>query len=173
MKVNMKEIPTSEREVHHTTLTWIKKRGVSLDEITELTFYLQKDYVPDLTMEECYAHVEQVLKKREVQNAVLTGIQLDLLAEREQLFEPLQDMIVRDESLYGIDEILSIAILNVYGSIGLTNYGYIDRVKPGVLARLNNKNDGKIHTFLDDLVGAIAASAASRLAHHRKRQQEE
>jgi len=51
----------------------------------------------------------------------------------------------------------------------MTNYGYIDRVKPGILGRLNNREDGQIHTFLDDLVGAIAAAAAARLSHSRKR----
>ncbi|MDQ0416555.1 phosphatidylglycerophosphatase A [Croceifilum oryzae] len=161
-------IPASAKEVHQTTIEWIHRRGINESQIAELTFYLQKDFFPDLTLEECLTNVEKVLEKREVQNAVLTGIQLDILAEAGSLLEPLQDMIVRDEGLYGIDEVLSIAILNVYGSIGLTNYGYIDRVKPGILAKLNCKTDGEIHTFLDDLAGAIAAAAASRIAHNRK-----
>ncbi len=55
--------------------------------------------------------------------------------------------------------------MNVYGSIGFTNYGYIDKVKPGILEKLNDKTDGDCHTFLDDIVGAIAAAASSRLAH--------
>jgi phosphatidylglycerophosphatase A len=67
--------------------------------------------------------------------------------------------------LYGIDEIMALGIVNVYGSIGFTNYGYIDKVKPGILAKLNDHESGQIHTFLDDLIGAIAAAAASRLAH--------
>ena len=47
--------------------------------------------------------------------------------------EPLQDIIKVDDSLYGVDEVLALSILNVYGSIGFTNYGYIDRLKPGIL----------------------------------------
>jgi phosphatidylglycerophosphatase A len=164
--------PCSEKEIYDFTLNLINERGVELEEIAELTMYLQKDYYPDITLEECLSHIQQVLHKREVQNAVMTGIQLDVLAEKNLLEGPLQKLILHDESLYGVDEILSVAILNVYGSIGLTNYGFIDRVKPGVLARLNNKQSGKIHTFLDDLVGAIAASAAARLAHNRKCAQE-
>lgn len=74
-------------------------------------------------------------------------------------------MIETDEGLYGVDEILAFSIVNVYGSIGFTNYGYIDKQKPGILQELNDKSSGKIHTFLDDLVGAIAAAASSRLAH--------
>lgn len=169
MDVKIKEVPSSEMEVYQTTLEWIKNRGVSLEEIADLTLYLQKDFYTDLTIEECLEHVKQVLKKREVQNAVLTGIQLDILAEKNQLLEPLQEIIACDESLYGIDEVLSVAILNVYGSIGLTNYGFIDRIKPGVLGRLNDQSNGQVHTFLDDIAGAIAAAAASRLAHNRNR----
>ena len=41
----------------------------------------------------------------------------------------------------------------------------IDRIKPGILAKLNAHEPGIIHTFLDDIVGAMAAAAASRLAH--------
>lgn len=161
--------PVSDEKCYQTTLDWIQKRGVRLDEIAELTFYLQKDYISDLTMEECLESVKHVLTKREVQNAVMTGIQLDLLAEKKMIEEPLLSIINQDEGLYGIDEILSVAILNVYGSIGLTNYGYIDRVKPGVLARLNNHENEQTNTFLDDLVGAIAASASARIAHSRKK----
>jgi phosphatidylglycerophosphatase A len=102
----------------------------------------------------------------------LTGIQLDILAEEGKLMAPLQDMIKHDESLYGCDEILALSIVNVYGSIGFTNFGYIDKLKPGILVRLNDKKDGEIHTFLDDIVGAIAASAASRIAHRRQAERE-
>ncbi|OYD07227.1 phosphatidylglycerophosphatase A family protein [Paludifilum halophilum] len=162
----------TEDAIHATTLAWMQDRGVDLDEVAALVLYLQRDFYPDLTPEECRNHVDHVLTKREVQNAILTGIQLDRLAEEKKMDDPLLDMILRDESLYGIDEILATSILNVYGSIGMTNYGYIDRVKPGILSRLDNKSSGKIHTFLDDLVGAVAASAASRLSHNRKMEQE-
>jgi phosphatidylglycerophosphatase A len=64
-----------------------------------------------------------------------------------------------------VDEVLALSIVNVYGSIGFTNYGYVDKIKPGILAHLNDKSTGKCHTFLDDIVGAIAAAASSRLAH--------
>ena len=60
----------------------------------------------------------------------MTGIQLDILAEKEALLEPLQEIVTSDEGLYGIDEIMALSIVNVYGSIGFTNYGYIDKVKP-------------------------------------------
>ena len=72
----------------------------------------------------------------------------------------------RDEALFGIDEILALSIVNLYGSIGFTNYGYIDKVKPGIVKNLDSQVDGHCNTFLDDLVGAVAAAAAGRIAHN-------
>lgn len=143
----------------------LKERGVELKDIAELVYFLQTKYIEHLTMETCLHNVEKVLQKREVQHAVLTGIQLDIFAEKEKMMEPLQDIVHRDEGLYGIDEVLAFAIVNIYGSIGFTNYGYVDKVKPGILEKLNDPSSGEVHTFLDDIVGAVAAAAASRLAH--------
>jgi phosphatidylglycerophosphatase A len=158
----------NSEQVAQATRDWLEKRGVTIDDIAELVLFLQKDYVPGLTLETCKHNIEQVLAKREVQNAILTGIQLDILAEQKQLIVPLQDMIYHDEGLYGCDEVLSMSIVNVYGSIGYTNFGYIDKLKPGILKQLNDKHDGYIHTFLDDIVGAIAAAASSRIAHRNQ-----
>lgn len=140
-------------------------RGVSIVDIAELVMFLQIEYIPHLSLETCIESVNAVLTKREVHNTILTGIQLDILAEEDSLLQPLQSIVAKDEGLYGIDEILALSIVNVYGSIGFTNYGYIDKVKPGILKKLNDKSSGRVHTFLDDIIGAIAAAAASRLAH--------
>ncbi|MGG4034140.1 phosphatidylglycerophosphatase A [Paenibacillus cisolokensis] len=161
------------RQVAEATEQWLAKRGVTKTEIAELAYFLQKDYFPELTIEECLENVDAVLSKREVQNAVLTGIQLDILAEEGKLMSPLQEMIRNDEGLYGCDEVLALSIVNVYGSIGFTNFGYIDKLKPGILLKLNNKTDGQTHTFLDDIVGAIAASASSRIAHRKQAERED
>jgi phosphatidylglycerophosphatase A len=147
---------------------WLQERGVALEDIAELVFIIQKDYIPGLTVAECVKSVEKVLEKREVQNAILTGIQLDRLSEEGKLVSPLQEMVENDEKLYGCDEVLALSIVNVFGSIGFTNFGYLDKVKPGILTKLNNKGGPMLHTFLDDIVAAIAASASSRLAHNRQ-----
>lgn len=166
------EYSLNSRKVAEATEMWLKRRGVSKEEIGELVLYLQRPYYPDLTMEECLESVERVLSKREVQNAVLTGIQLDVLAEEGKLIPPLQDIVLNDEGLYGCDEVLSLSIVNVYGSIGYTNFGYIDKQKPGILKRLNEKNGKDVHTFLDDIVGAVAAAASSRIAHRKQEEKE-
>lgn len=143
----------------------LAERGVHIQAIGDLVYQLQIQHISGLTLEQCCDSVEHVLAKREVQHALLTGIALDQLAEQGQLPSPLQEIITGDESLYGVDEILALAITNVYGTIGLTNFGYLDKVKPGILAELDS-HQGHVHTFLDDLIAGVAAAAAARLAHN-------
>lgn len=157
----------SEAKLYKHTLHLLNERGVTINDIAQLVYFLQSNYFPDITVEQCELHVKKVLEKREVQNALITGIQLDKLAEKGLLETPLQEMIFHDEGLYGVDEILSLAIVNVYGSIGFTNYGFIDKMKPGILKKLNAHENGQVHTFLDDIVGAIAAAASSRIADRK------
>ncbi|MBI9009955.1 MAG: phosphatidylglycerophosphatase A [Tenericutes bacterium] len=149
-------------------LNLLVSRGVELKDISEIVYDLQKKYVPDLDLKTCDDAIHRVLDKREVQNAILTGIELDVLAEKKLLSEPLQTLIDNDNPLYGIDEILVLSICNVYGTIGLTNFGYVDKMKPGIIGRLDEmgKKTDKCHTFLDDIIGAIAAAAASKIAHN-------
>jgi len=143
----------------------LKSRGVLLDDIADCVLFLQQKHHPEILKEEIVEIVEGILKKREVQHAVLTGIALDIGAERNELFDPeLCDILTSDFSLYGVDEVLAYGICNLYGSIALTNYGYIDREKPCIIGRLNN-DKSQCNCYLDDIVGAIAAAAASKLAH--------
>lgn len=145
----------------------LKQRGVKLEDVAEITFDLQKKYIPNLTLEYCLDHVKKVVKKREVQHAVITGVELDVLAEKGLLSEPLSTILLNDYGLYGIDEIMALSIVNVYGSIGFTNFGYVDKAKPGIIGVLDKegKKPNRCNTFLDDIVGAMAAAAASSIAH--------
>ena len=167
----MEDHPLNSTSCLHIVIDLLKQRGVTLDDIADIVMFLQKNYIPDLTLEYCRESVYSVLKKREVQNALLTGIQLDIFAEEKRLLPPLQAIIEADEPLYGVDEVLALAIVNLYGSIGFTNFGYVDKLKYGKLEQLNDKSAG-VHTFLDDLVGAIAAAASSRIAHRQKQREE-
>jgi len=153
-------------DLYLKTIELLNDRGVTTKDIAKLVNQLQHEYFPNITDEECEFQVNKVLKKREVQNAVITGIELDILAEKKLLRSPLLEMLIHDDSLYGIDEVISLSIVNVYGSIGFTNYGYIDKLKPGIIGELNKHNNGQVNTFLDDVVGAIAAASSSRIAHN-------
>lgn len=142
----------------------LKQRGVSIDDIARIVYELQAPYNKELNLDICRENVHAVLKKREVQHAIITGVSLDLLAEKKLLPEPFQTMMEVDEPLYGIDEILALSITNVYGTIGLTSFGFLDKKKIGILNVLNN-HDEQIHVFLDDLIAGIAAAASARIAH--------
>ena len=72
------------------TIEKLGNRGVNLEDIGKIVLELQREYLPDLTLEECTSHVKHVLRKREVAHAVITGIALDELAEKKLLPEPLQ-----------------------------------------------------------------------------------
>lgn len=152
-------------ELNTMTIEMLERRGVTVEDIAKLVLELQKSYYTKLTLETCVENVEAVLKKREIIHAILTGIALDELAEKKLLPEPLQSIVESDEALYGIDEIIPLSIVNVYGTIGLTNYGYLDKEKIGIIKELDEEKGERVNTFLDDLVAAIAAAAASRIAH--------
>lgn len=147
----------------------LEDRGVMLNDIALITYEVQSQYYENLTIDECLDHINYVLNKREVINAVITGITLDILTEKGHIEEPLRSLLLNDYSLYGIDEVLAYSIVNVYGSIGLTNFGYIDKLKLGIIGKVDKlgKDPNQCNTFLDDIIGAIAAGAASRIAHTR------
>lgn len=143
------------------------ERGVAVEDIALIVGELQRSQRPTLDMDEYIDSIHKVLDKREVQHAILTGIALDMLAEKNLLPEPLSSIVKRDEPLYGVDEILALAVTNVYGSVGLTSFGYLDKRKLGIIGRLNGHEQNRVNTFLDDLVAAVAAAAAARLAHQQ------
>lgn len=144
----------------------LSMRSVKLEDIAEIVMFLEKDYVHGLDEKLAIYAIKKVLHKREAQNAIMTGIELDVLAEKGLLSSPMQRIMRTDESTYGVDENLAITLSSLYGSVSVTNYGYVDKLKHGVLGRLNDKSTGKINVFLDDLVGAIAAAACGWLAHN-------
>lgn len=167
-KSRLAKEPEPSGEIKQAATMWLKKRGVELTEIANLVYEIQKGYIPDLETKDCLESVERVLEKREVQYAILTGLSLDTLAEKGLIEEPLLSTLWRDDGLFGIDEILALSVVNVYGSIGLTNFGYLDKLKPGVIGELNRNKGERVNTFLDDLVAAIAAAAAGRIAHRHR-----
>ncbi|RKN85509.1 phosphatidylglycerophosphatase A [Paenibacillus ginsengarvi] len=152
-------------------LQMLARRGVTLEQVAEIVYKLQLPYNDKLTLEECRESVLTVLGKREVQYTLYTGIALDELAEKGLLPQPLQSIMETDESLYGVDETLALGIVHVYGMIGLTSFGYLDKEKTGIIRSLNN-NTSRIHVFLDDLVAGLAAAASARIAHQNKNAKE-
>lgn len=168
-----KNVRVHSNEVTKATHDALLRRNVTIEDISEIVYEMQSPYNEGLTMEHCIQSVERVLNKREVQHAVLVGVELDELAEKKMLSQPLQAIIESDEGLFGVDETLALGSVFTYGSIAVTTYGHLDKQKIGIIERLDTKVGGKVNTFLDDLVGSIAACAASRLAHRMRDLEEE
>lgn len=143
----------------------LHEKGVEIKDIAQIVYDMQRPYHEDMTMEIAEKNVLAVLSKREVIHAMLTGMALDDMAQHGLMPEPIQTIIREDEGLYGIDEVLALAIVNIYGTIGLTNFGFLDKEKVGIIRELDTQRNGMVTTFLDDLVAAVAASAISRIVH--------
>lgn len=162
--MNKQSNQCNREELTKASIQSLNERGVELVDIADIVYFLQKDYDENLTLDKCENAVKSVLRKREVSYAILTGIELDKLAEANQLAEPICSIIKNDYALYGIDEIIPLSIVNLYGSIGLTNFGHLDKLKPGIIGELDN-DANRVNTFLDDLVAGVAAAGAALLAH--------
>ncbi|WP_124727754.1 phosphatidylglycerophosphatase A [Staphylospora marina] len=161
------------QEVKMAAMDRLKDRGVTIDAIAEIVYHMQSPYKEDLTLEACVESVLAVLNKREIQHAILVGVELDMLAERNLLSEPLLSLVRDDEGLFGCDETLALGSVFGYGSIAVTTFGHLDKQKIGIIRQLDTKKDGPVHTFTDDLVASIAAAASSRLAHRLRDEEEQ
>ena len=168
-----KNVRVHSDEVAAATRSALQRRGVTVEAIAEIVYEMQKAYNHGLTIEHCIQSVERVLRKREVQHAVLVGVELDELAEKKMLSEPLQSIVENDEGLFGVDETIALGSVFTYGSIAVTTFGHLDKKKVGLIETLDTKSGHRVNTFLDDLVASIAASAASRIAHRMRDLEEE
>lgn len=156
-----------DRELYDWVLNELHKRNINNETIGEIAYNMQHQYLPHLTVEDFGAQLDEVLKKREVLNILATGFALDNLANEGLLPEPLQTIVKEDAGVYGVDETISLALSQLYGSIAVTNYGYEDKKKLGIAAQLDNSN-GQVNTFADDLALALASAVIGRCGHGSK-----
>ncbi len=162
-----------DKRLKEITLLRLKERNVNIEDIARIVYKMQAVYNKRLTMDMCRESIDKVLGKREMQHAILVGIELDVLTEKKLIREPLLSIIEADEGLFGIDETLAFGSVYGYGSIALTTFGYLDKQKIGILKEIDRKEKGRVNTFLDDIVAAIAAAASGRIAHHSKDMEDE
>jgi phosphatidylglycerophosphatase A len=166
MEKSTKKLLFTRNEMFELNKKVLEKRGVALIDIAKISHQQQSRYSDDVSMDVCLESVEKILSLRDVFHHVQLAAEIDRLAE-EHLFQgPIQDIILEDFGLFGIDETMGLEVSGLYGTIGQTNFGDIDVNKHGIVKKLNElgKEEGICHTFLDDIVGAIAAAASTRVA---------
>lgn len=103
------------------------------------------------------------MKRNELQKKAI-----EQLENRQVKLEDIGKIVLEletDDGLYGIDEVIPLSIVNVYGTIGLTNFGYLDKKKSGVIKDLDEGKKNRVNTFLDDIVAGLASAAAARIGH--------
>ena len=161
-----KKLVFTRQEMFELNKKTLNKRGVTLEAIAEISFQQQSKYSEDVSREICMESVEKILSLRDVFHHIQLAAEIDRLAEEKLLQGPIQDIIYEDLGMFGIDETMGLDVAGLYGTIGQTNFGDIDVNKHGIVKRLNDagKEEGICHTFLDDIVGAIAAAASTRVA---------
>ncbi len=145
----------------------LKERGVTVEEIAEIAYLQQSKWSDEISMRECVDSVEKILSLRDTFHILQLGAEIDRLAEENLIREPMREILNSDLGMFGIDELFGLEIAGLYGTIGKTNFGDIDVNKPGIVERLNTdgkSETSKCHTFLDDIVGAVAAAASTRVA---------
>lgn len=164
---------TKENRVYATyehTVAVMNEHHIDLTSIAQLALACQSKYYPNLTYELAMDALNRVLHKREIQQLVLVGLALDDIAERHQFeSQALQEQIQYDDGLFQVDEVIGLAMVQMYGGISQTNYGLIDHEKSGligILDTIGKTNDDIVTTFADDIVGALASCTAASLANN-------
>lgn len=153
-----------DTKAYNFVVNRLEKRGVKLTDLSDMVFDLQGEFIQSLTKQECHDAVIDVMHKRELMNNAMVALELDRLAEEGQICEPLQSIIQNDAGVFGVDEALALQSAEIYGTIGATNFGYLDRVKSGIIKKFDRQTN-HVNTFIDDLLGAIVAAACGKLAH--------
>ena len=162
-----KRIYFSREEMFKLNKERLEERGVKIEDIAQIAFRQQAKYNPNNKMEDCVESVEKILSYRDIFHIVQLAIEIDRVTEMGGFRSPIQDIMRADLGMFGIDEILGLSIAQMYGTIGQTNFGDIDVNKPGIVKELNDHGkagSNMCHTFLDDVVGALAAAASTRVA---------
>lgn len=153
-----------DTQAHEYVISRFTEKHIKIHDIAKIVYNQTKEFVPTITIEECERDVIDIIHKRDYLNSAMIMIQLDKLAEQNQLDEPLNTIISNDLGVFGVDESMAVDIATLYGPIGITNFGYLDRKKHGIIKDVDTDKN-HVNTFLDDLIGATVAAACGRISH--------
>jgi phosphatidylglycerophosphatase A len=148
-------------------LQLLQSRGVKLDDMVEILDHLQRPYNPDMERSLCQENIIAVLRKQQTFHAIQLAIKIDTAVEQGEFSEQYNHTVGNDEGLFGVDESVATAIPLMYGTIAITNFGFLDKEKIGIISELDSDHsEGKCNTFIDDIVCGVVAAACGRLAHN-------
>ncbi|HGQ6086023.1 TPA: phosphatidylglycerophosphatase A, partial [Streptococcus pneumoniae] len=83
-------------DLYDNCIELLKEREVTIEDMAALVIFSQQKYYPELTLDDASYAIQRVLKKREVQNVIMTGIELDKLVEAQKLSPEFQKIMEKD-----------------------------------------------------------------------------
>lgn len=164
--IKNKNMKYPDTDMYNYIIAQFAERGVYLSDIAEIARDSQKRFFPDLGEDECMEALTDILHKREVMNIIAVGLVIDRDATQGTLPQPMQVIVENDLPVEGADEWLAIGISLTKGSISTSNFGELDIEKHGIIKDIDEATD-HVNTFLDDIIGALAACVEAKVAHAR------
>ena len=144
---------------------YLNSKGVTEEDIGKLAMGLQKKFLPEVPLEKYISATLEISKKWDILNCCMVGIALDKAASNKQLDEPLQTIMDEDLGVFAVDEVLAYyGFATLYGGIGITSAGWLDKEKTGIIAKLDQENN-YVNVFLDDLIVGLVACVSAKIAH--------
>ena len=144
---------------------YLNSKGVTEEDIGKLAMGLQKKFLPEVPLEKYISATLEISKKWDILNCCMVGIALDKAASNKQLDEPLQTIMDEDLGVFAVDEVLAYyGFATLYGGIGITSAGWLDKEKTGIIAKLD-KDNTSVNVFLDDLIVGLVACVSAKIAH--------
>ena len=162
--IKNKKMHYPEKEAYLYIRQQFAAQGITIKEMAREAKEDQDKHDVKASLEAYIRAIEHQLHKHDVMSIIMTGITIDRLAEKKMLPSPLQAIVENDLPLYSPDELLSIALTQMYSGIAVTNYGSRD-VKKTKLAKRIDESTEHVNCFLDDIVSAIIAGAEAAVAN--------
>lgn len=142
-------------------LNRLKERGIELDDLVETGMELFTDS-HSLSKKK----VAQVLRRSlgralsdiNVASLIIAAIRLDEEGEGGRIPSLSKEAFLKDPIALVTDETIGTAIANyIAGTLGVHNFLYYDRVKPGIMK--------KLEPFMDDAIGGLVSGVMSRILY--------
>lgn len=153
--------------LYEHVLNLLTERHVKIDDLAEIVYQGQVKYNDQITREYCRQAILHVLEKREVQNVILVGINMDKQVDSDKNMDPyLKTILQHDEGQFQVDESLSVAITEVFGGISSSNRGYLDKTKPGIIGEVDRRTK-TCNVYLDDILAALVSAAEAYVANKK------
>ena len=159
-----KKLSYPEKEAYRYIRQQFADQGITIREMALEAKEDQDKHDVKASLDTYIKAIQNQLHKHDVLSIVMTGIVLDRLAEKKMLPSPLQAIVENDLPLYSTDELLSIALTQMYSGIAVTNYGARDVHKHALAKRIDESTE-HVNCFLDDIVSAIIAGSEAAVAN--------